>query len=130
MTDFWIIFICDLLAPIIIIIAGILTMRAPAGEVNRLYGYRTERSMRSKEAWKFAQAYSGRLLTVSGIVALVVTALLHLPFIHASVDTLGILCGVVCTVQVAMLFLVIFLTERKLKKHFPETPLDEESTED
>lgn len=55
---FWIV---DLLIPIMMIVVGYLFKKNPPTTVNWIYGYRTKRSMASKEAWIFAQCYFGEL---------------------------------------------------------------------
>lgn len=55
---FWIV---DLLIPIMMIVVGYLFKKNPPTTVNWIYGYRTKRSMASKEAWIFAQRYFGEL---------------------------------------------------------------------
>jgi len=53
---------------IIIFVAGFVLRFAPPKKINGLYGYRTSASMRSKEAWDFAQTYSGKLLMMAALI--------------------------------------------------------------
>ena len=46
--------------------------------------------MKNMETWKFAHDYCGRLWWRLGLITLVPTALLHIPFYHSDVKTIGI----------------------------------------
>lgn len=45
-----------------LLVIGYLFMRFPPKKINSFYGYRTPRSMRSQEAWDFANKYSSALM--------------------------------------------------------------------
>ena len=45
----------------------------PPGEINSSFGYRSARSMRNRETWDFAHAYSGRFWYRAGRPMLAVT---------------------------------------------------------
>lgn len=47
--------------------AGFIQRRFPPKKINYLYGYRITTSMRSQEAWDFAQAYSARQIIRLGL---------------------------------------------------------------
>jgi uncharacterized membrane protein len=55
-----------LLTGAILVLTAALLRYKPPRNINRLYGYRTPRSMRSREAWDFAQQQSARLMGRSG----------------------------------------------------------------
>lgn len=61
MTFFIVMFFCNILIPIIMIIAGYMMYKNPPKEINCIIGYRTRRSMKNKDSWKFAHDYGGRL---------------------------------------------------------------------
>lgn len=42
-------------------------------EINSIFGYRTKRSMKSIDAWKFANDYCGRLWQKIGLILIVPT---------------------------------------------------------
>ena len=54
--------ILDALTGIILIVVGFILLKYPPKEINSLYGYRTEKSMKSQEAWDFAQIFSSKLI--------------------------------------------------------------------
>ncbi|VEJ35943.1 Predicted integral membrane protein [Aedoeadaptatus ivorii] len=57
-----------LLVPIIMIVFGWLLYARGPKEINPTYGYRTKRSMKSPEAWQFAQKFFGKIWLVTDIV--------------------------------------------------------------
>ena len=120
MWFWWFIFLCDLLVPVIMFIGGIIMSRHCPSHINGLLGYRTARSMKNMETWKFAHEYCGRLWRKVGFIALVMTVLVHLPFYHSNEDVIGILSLVVVCVQIILLIVPIFSTEKALDRKFRE----------
>ena len=53
--------VCNLIIPIIMILIGVITMRDIPEKVNNYVGYRTARSMKNIDTWRFANRYSGRV---------------------------------------------------------------------
>lgn len=60
-------FLSLFLVGIIFWITGRIVNDYPPKKINHLYGYRTKRSMKSQEAWDFAQRHSVQLMIKSGI---------------------------------------------------------------
>jgi uncharacterized membrane protein len=58
-----------------LLVIGYLFYRFPPKKINPLYGYRTPRSMRSQEAWDFANKYSSALMFYFFLTMPVVQAL-------------------------------------------------------
>ena len=110
--------ICDLLIPAILMIAGRMMWKHCPQTINMAYGYRTKRSMKNMETWKFAHEYAGKLWWKLGLLLLIPTILIHIPFYGKSDDTVGVLCGIICTVQVIVLCISIIPVENALKKAF------------
>ena len=119
MWFWWFMFVCDLLIPLILMIAGRMMWKHCPKKINDIYGYRTRRSKRNMETWKFAHDYCGRLWWKLGWILLIISSVAHFPFIHSDEDTIGILGAILCIVQLLVLFATIFMTERALKKEFP-----------
>ncbi|QNO14190.1 SdpI family protein [Alkalicella caledoniensis] len=69
---FWIV---DLLIPVSMIIIGILFRTRPPKNINYIYGYRTKRSMKSKEAWDYAHKLCGAAYLLMGILILVIVSI-------------------------------------------------------
>ena len=59
---FWLMMlICDLSVPLIMIFGGLMMYRHPPKKINGVYGYRTSRSMKNMQTWRFAHRCCGRL---------------------------------------------------------------------
>jgi uncharacterized membrane protein len=95
------------------ILVGILMWRYPPKKINSWYGYRTSRSMKSKEAWSFAQKYAAREMIRWGILL----TLLAPPGLFI---TLGMAADLALGLILSTLFLAlpIINTEKELKKRF------------
>ena len=116
---FWIFMVCmNLLIPVAMVGFGAVFLRWPPTEINGVYGYRTARSMASKEAWDFAHAYFGRLWFRIGLVMLLLSVPAMLPCLGKSDDMVGLWGGIVCTVECVLMMLTIVPTEKELKKRF------------
>ena len=98
----------------VFVLAGMALRFFPPREINYIYGYRTTNSMKSPEAWKFAQAFAGRISISSGLVF----ALVSVPGMLLSLNE-----GVAFIIAFLLFFLLIgfvfFQTERKLKQMYP-----------
>ena len=94
---FWIImFLCNLLIPVIMIVVGYMMYKHPPKKINAVYGYRTSRSMKNDETWKFAHNYCGRLWFKLGFILIIPTIIAMIPFIHSTENVVGIVsCQVV-----------------------------------
>lgn len=113
-------FIVDLLIPFIMLAAGYFMHKHPPKSINYVVGYRTARSMRSMDAWMFAQKKTGLLWQKVGAASLIASALIQIPFLFLSVDAFSVCSIVLMFVQLAMLLLTIPPIERALKKEFPD----------
>ncbi len=120
MWFWWFIFVCDLLIPIVMIIAGNMMWQHAPEKINGTIGYRTARSMKNMDTWKFAQDYCGRLWRKMGWIIFIPSVVIHFPFYHNSKNIIGIVAAVLCTIQCLILVLAVFLTERALKRTFTE----------
>ena len=118
---FWVFMLAmNLIIPLSMIFLGKYFSKRAPGQINMLFGYRTARSMKNQDTWRFAHAYCGRLWWRGGWVLLLLSALGMLPFMHSSGDTLGTACIVFCLGQAALLVLSIFPTERALRRTFDD----------
>lgn len=108
------------LLPIIMVFAGWMMQTHPSENINNWIGYRTKRSMKNRETWKFAHAYCGRLWKIDGIVMFCISVLLSVIFLFVKVEIGVVLMGVVICLQSLILLLPIFFTERALQQQFDE----------
>ncbi len=119
MGFWWGMFGCSLLTPLIMLAAGRAMWRHCPKQINSGIGYRTRRSMKNLDTWRFAHTYCGRLWWKWGWFMLLPAALIQLPFIHRDAGTIGNVCGALITIQCGMLLISVWLTERALKRTFP-----------
>lgn len=109
-----------LLIPAMMIIFGVIFIKRPPRNINVIYGYRTARSMKSREAWEFAHRYHGRLWLWAGIAMLPPSLAVMALFAGRGDDVLGLAAGAVSLTQCALMLLSIIPTERALKRNFDE----------
>lgn len=118
MWFWWFILVCDLLVPFTMLIAGRMMWKHCPKHINGVIGYRTRRSMKNIETWKFAHDYCGRLWWKLGLWMIVPSVLVHIPFYHSDEDTIGNVSLILVIVQCIALVLSILPTEHALKKRF------------
>jgi len=114
------IFIINLLLPIIMLVFGNVFLKHPPGKVNMAYGYRTKRSMKNQETWKFAHQYCGKIWKHAGIVMLVATLVISIAGFFMEENVFGGISVVLMHVQLAALIGTIYPVERALKENFDE----------
>ena len=118
---FWIfMLVMDLLIPVIMIAMGRYFMKTSPKEINYIFGYRTNMSMKNKETWDFAHKYIGKLWFHLGLLLLPITVIPLLFVIGGTEDTVGMVGSIICIVSLVMLGGPIIPTERALKKTFDE----------
>lgn len=116
---FWItMLIFDLLLPASMIGFGYLMYLHPPKDINGVFGYRTSRSTKNLDTWKFAHDCCGRLWVKAGYILLAPTLLAMLPFIHSGKDAVGTASLVIESVQLAVMIGSIFIVESALNKNF------------
>jgi len=120
MWFWWFMFVCDLLIPILMIVFGNMMWKHCPEKINGIIGYRTARSMKNKDTWKFAHDYCGRLWWKIGWIMLLPSIVIQIPFYHASENIIGILGAILCAIQCVVLIASIFPTERALKTTFTD----------
>ncbi|QOI97015.1 MAG: SdpI family protein [Flammeovirgaceae bacterium] len=98
-----------MLGPLMLVLS-FLFKQFPPKKINHWYGYRTPRSMRSQEAWDFANRYSSyALVIVSGLTCLVQVITYSLMTFKSAIIVSAIFLSVA-------LLAVIPLTEIQLNK--------------
>ena len=118
---FWIFMLCTvLLVPLIMLFFGLYFKNKSPKEINSLFGYRTTMSMKNKDTWEFAHHYCGRLWLVLGMIMLPLSVIPMLFFINQDIDVVGIAGGIIEGIQVVVLLISIYPTEKALKKTFDE----------
>ncbi len=91
-------------------------VKRPPKTINGVYGYRTTMSMKNRDTWTFAHQTIGRLAQKSGVPVMVASLLLlyALRFVPGYAAT----SMAVLFLQIAWIFVLLFLTERALRKRF------------
>lgn len=107
---------CNLILPVLMVVIGKVFVKNPPRKINRVYGYRTHRSMKNQDTWNFAHLYCGKLWWKAGWVMLLLSVVSMLPVVGKSDDIIGGAGAVVECVECAVLFVTIFFVERALGK--------------
>lgn len=116
----WGILICCLLIPAVLLAAGEWMVRRPPQKINGLVGYRTTRSMASRESWIFAQEYCGRLWRKLGAWSLGISAGICLILSRGGERALTWGMLALEALQLAAVIGSIFPVERALKRRFDD----------
>lgn len=106
-------FTMPLMVGIIFIIVGYIMLKFPPKNINMLYGYRTQSSMKTKERWDFAQPYSSILMIYCG-VGLALSSVFGLIF-HVEEGTGVLISMIILFIAVGIL---IYKTEKAIKQKF------------
>ncbi|WP_442413943.1 SdpI family protein [Mesonia sp.] len=102
----------DALTGAVFLLVGFLMNRFPPREINSFYGYRSAKSMKSQEAWDFAQAFSSKLMMKSGLF-LVAFGLLGYYSLDISFFWESTLATSAFILGIGVVF---YLTEKELKR--------------
>lgn len=113
-------FFCNLLIPLTMMITGYMMYKHPPKEINGVIGYRTTRSTKNMDTWRFAHDYCGRLWFKAGIILFIPSIAAQMPFAGSNEDVVGIMTVVVETVQLIVLIGSIFPVEKALKTNFDD----------
>lgn len=114
-------FLGGIALPLAAMIAGFVLWKKPPG-INNGFGFRTELSKSSDEAWYFAQRYAGRLMVCVTVPLLAVSALVCGICAVRGIGSdgkFGVLLVLVLIVIIA-LAAVNAVTDQKLKTNFKE----------
>lgn len=116
---FWIFMLSmDLLTPLVMLGFGKMFLSGNPKEINFVFGYRTSMSVKNKDTWQFAHSYCGKLWFRIGLILLPVSIIPLLFVINGNMNTVAIVGGIVCAVQVVVLLCSIIPVEKALKRTF------------
>ena len=118
MYFWWFMLIYDVIIPITMAIAGRVMWKHCPKQINGFLGYRTSRSMKNMDTWKFAHEYCGRLWWRVGLIMLVPSVAALIPFYKSNQDTITIVGSIISAVQLAILIISVIPTELALKSAF------------
>ena len=120
MWFWWFMFFCNLLIPVLMIVCGKMMWKHTPKNINGIIGYRTTRSMKNMDTWKFAHDYCGRLWWKIGWIMLIPSIIVQFPFFNSDDNMIGVVGVILCTIQCVILIISIFPTERALKRNFTD----------
>ncbi len=118
MWFFLLMLVCNMIVPVITIFAGWFMWKHAPKQINSIIGYRTKRSMKNDDTWKFAHNFCGKLWWIMGWIILGVSIVVLIPFINSIYFTIGIVVIISVAVQCVILVMSIIPTEIALEKTF------------
>ena len=105
----------QLLVTAVFLFCGLLMLKFPPKKINPLYGYRTLASMRSEEAWKFAQKLSARRFILLAACSAIITVVIWWSELQEPWVPLVMLASLIGG------FIYLFRSvEKKLARRFPQ----------
>ena len=111
--------ICNLLIPAVAIWYGRRFQANPPKEPNGVFGYRTARSMKSREAWDFAQRKMGQVWGRWGFALLPLAVVGQaLTLFAPDTESMCLWSLPITVVEVVALLLSMIPVERALKENF------------
>ena len=114
-------FIMLLIIPAVMVGFGAYFMKRAPKKINYVFGYRTARSMKNEDTWKFAHNFIGKIWLVCGAVLLVVGTASFFTFTaNKNENAASIASLIILGVQLLVLMCSIIPTESALKKTFDE----------
>ena len=113
--------ICNLLIPAAAVWYGRRFRASPPREPNAWFGYRTARSMKSRDAWNFAQRKMGEVWGRWGYAMVPpVVVCQGLTLLCPTVDGMCLWSLPITTAEVLLLLLSMIPVERALRENFDE----------
>lgn len=113
---FWIfMFIMTLLIPLSLLLIWYICPKIT--KINGASGYRTARSMKNQETWDFAQKECAKNSLILFFPTLFLSVIVMPFFIYERNDIIGWIGLFVIVVQLTSFGVIIFMTERALKKN-------------
>jgi len=111
-------FCFNLLIPLVMLIGGWCMYKHTPKKINALIGYRSTMSMKNNDTWRFAHAYCGKLWLRIGLVLLVISAAVQIPYLSADKDTFGYVTLILTGIQLAALLISIVPVEKAPRRVF------------
>ena len=111
----------DLLIPLTMVGFGLYFRNNPPPNINAFFGYRTKRSMKNQDTWRYAHEHYGRVWFWTGLIILflsLASMIVLYCLSDRSTATVGTYGGIICGAQLLILIASIFPTELALKKKF------------
>ena len=113
--------IMNLLVPITMIGFGGYFIKNGPKEINMLFGYRTNMSMKNKDTWIFAHNYCGKLWRFIGWIMLPLSICAMIYVFGKEINDVGIFGVMIAIIQMILLVVPIIPTEIALNKNFDKS---------
>ena len=120
MKDWLIIGATVLFIPLLMLFVAIIFLKKTPNSINPVYGYRSRRSMKNLETWKFAHYLCAKIWLFASLILLPLTILSMLLVLNKSQDTVGLVGQIILYLQIAIMILSIIPVEIALKRTFDE----------
>jgi len=117
-VDWFFMLIVVLLIPLVMIGLGAFFAKRVPAKINRVYGYRTDMSMKNKDTWVFAHKHNGKIWRHVGLIMLLFSVCAMVFVVGTGVVDVNVFGCVLVLVQVIVLFVSIIPTELVLRKTF------------
>lgn len=115
---YWILFLSSLTIPVIMLIIGLIFTFKPPKEINELFGYRTNLSMKNLDTWNFANRYIGRVWLILSLFILPLTIVVMLLINGEDEGYITTAFFIVLSIQLLIMLISIIPTEIALNKKF------------
>lgn len=110
-----------LIIPILIMIFGQHFCKEGAPKnINTVFGYRTQRSIKTWESWSYAHIQLGKIWKITGLILIPVSAGIFALTYKMNVDEISIFTILVQALQIIAIIITIAVVEVKLKKNFDD----------
>ena len=110
--------VCCLLIPTVMVVFGLIFKRKAPKDINVVFGYRTERSMKNEDTWQFAHRHIGRTWLFVGIPMLILSLVAMVLCVETGEIVVTAVGAGLSMAQLVVLIVSIFPTERALDKTF------------
>ena len=112
--------VLTLFVPLLMVVCGVIMKKYHSDEPNSTLGYRTKRSMKNKDTWKFANELAGSIWIKWGTIVTVVSAVFDVIYFCINKKyTAGLMLFAVIIQSVIML-LTFYPVEKALKENFDD----------
>ena len=110
MCFWWFMLICDMIIPIVMVIVGRMMWKHCPKHINGMLGYRTTRSMKNMDTWRFANEHCGRLWYKMGLFMLAFSVLVSVLLLRTNDNTYSMISLIFILLQCIISKFIIRLT--------------------
>ena len=100
--------------PVTLFIIGLILFVKPPKKINHTVGYRSANSMKSQEAWDYAQKISAKSMMIIGIFDVVIDLTVALPLFLQNNAHYEMVSLILIFVNILPLIPMLFIIEQKL----------------